>query len=390
MLSFDEARQIVMSNVRILPKENVGMMDCVGRVLAEDIVSDMDMPPFDKSAVDGFACRISDLGSDLECIETIPAGKMPAYETSPGTCSKIMTGAMVPKGSDCVIMVEDTILTGNNRIHFTKSETSRNICYQGEDIKAGDVVLKEGLLIRPQHIAVLATAGALNPKVSTRVEVGILSTGDELVEPEHIPAPPKIRNSNAYHLMAQVSSAGMIARYGGIATDDKNALAALISDSLDRNDVVLLTGGVSMGEFDCVPEVLEKLGIEILFRSIAIQPGKPTVFGRHGNQFVFGLPGNPVSSFVIFELLVKPFLLKMMGCTHETISLGLPAGASIKKKKTSRKSFIPVRILDGSVFPIEYHGSAHINAYTLADGIITIEAGKTGLEKGEIADVRLI
>ena len=390
MLSFDEARQIVMSNVRILPKENVGMMDCVGRVLAEDIVSDMDMPPFDKSAVDGFACRMSDLGSDLECIETIPAGKMPAYETSPGTCSKIMTGAMVPKGSDCVIMVEDTILTGNNRIHFTKSETSRNICYQGEDIKAGDVVLKEGLLIRPQHIAVLATAGALNPKVSTRVEVGILSTGDELVEPEHIPAPPKIRNSNAYHLMAQVSSAGMIARYGGIATDDKNALAALITDSLDRNDVVLLTGGVSMGEFDCVPEVLEKLGIEILFRSIAIQPGKPTVFGRHGNQFVFGLPGNPVSSFVIFELLVKPFLLKMMGCTHETISLGLPAGASIKKKKTSRKSFIPVRILDGSVFPIEYHGSAHINAYTLADGIITIEAGKTGLEKGEIADVRLI
>jgi molybdopterin molybdotransferase len=222
------------------------------------------------------------------------------------------------------------------------------------------------------------------------VEVGILSTGDELVEPEHIPPPSMIRNSNAYQLLAQVSSAGMIGRYAGIATDEKSVLAALLSDSLDRNDVVLLTGGVSMGDFDRVPEVMEELDIDILFKKIAVQPGKPTVFGRRGNQFVFGLPGNPVSSFVLFEVLVKPFLLGMMGCTQKPVIIRLPAGADLKRKNLSRKSFIPVTISDGQVFSIEYHGSAHINAYTLADGIIAIEAGKTGLEKGEIADVRLI
>jgi molybdopterin molybdotransferase len=151
---------------------------------------------------------------------------------------------------------------------------------------------------------------------------------------------------------------------------------------------VLLTGGVSMGDFDYVPEAMEKLEIEILFKSIAIQPGRPTVFGKRGNQFIFGLPGNPVSSFVLFEVLVKPFLLKMMGCREEAAILHLPLGKAFKRKNAERKSLIPVRIENGNAFPVEYHGSAHINAYSRSQGILILEIGKTELKEGEIADVR--
>lgn len=379
-----------MDHVPVYPSERVNITDSLGRILAEDILSDIDMPPFNKSAVDGFAVRMADLSQDLEVIETLPAGKTPEFSISAGKCSRIMTGAMVPEGSDGVIMVEDTEILDNGMIRAIRKQDSRNICNQGEDIKAGDCVLVKGTLIKPQHIAVLAAAGAVNPKVSKKIHVGILSTGDELVEPYHLPSPSKIRNTNAYQLIAQVSSAGALPQYEGIAADTEISLSAMLSDSLDRNDIVLLTGGVSMGDFDYVPKAMEDLDIEILFKRVAIQPGKPTVFGKRGNQFIFGLPGNPVSSFVIFEVLVKPFLLKMMGCMEEPEMLHLPLGATFKRNKSERKLLIPVRIENGLVFPLEYHGSAHINAYTHAQGIITIEIGKTRLEKGEITDVRSI
>ncbi len=388
MISFEESYRIVMNQVSAIPTERVDMMDSLGRILAEDILSDIDMPPFNKSAVDGFACRIADLEHDLKVIETIPAGKTPEFTVSEGQCSRIMTGAMLPEGSDCVIMVEETQILDNGMMRSDKRLESLNICYQGEDIKAGDRVLAKGTLIKPQHIAVLAAAGAVNPRVSKKIQVGILSTGDELVEPEHLPSPSKIRNTNSYQLIAQVSAAGALPRYGGIAADTEISLKAMLSDSFDRNDIVLLTGGVSMGDFDYVPKTMEEMDIEILFKSVAIQPGRPTVFGKRGNQFIFGLPGNPVSSFVLFEVLVKPFLLKMMGCTLEPEILHLPLGADFKRNKSERKLLIPVRIENGVVFPVEYHGSAHINAYTQAHGLITIEIGKTELLKGEIADVR--
>ena len=390
MISFEEAYRIVMNHVAVFPSERVNMLDSLGRILAEDIFSDIDMPPFNKSAVDGFACRKADLGHDLEVIETIPAGKIPEFTVSKGKCSRIMTGAMLPEGSDFVIMIEDTQILENGMMQSTKKQTVRNICYQGEDIKAGDRILSKGTLIKPQHIAIFAAAGAVNPKVSKQIHVGILSTGDELVEPEHLPSPSKIRNTNAYQLIAQVSTAGAIPQYGGIAADTEISLSAMLSDSLDQNDIVLLTGGVSMGDFDYVPKAMGNMEIEILFKSVAIQPGRPTVFGKRGNQFIFGLPGNPVSSFVLFEVLVKPFLLKMMGCHEEPEILHLPLGITFTRKKSTRKSLIPVRIENGLVFPVEYHGSAHINAYTQAIGIITIEIGKTKLVKGEIADVRFL
>lgn len=396
MIPFKEAYQTVLGNVILTGSERVPMMEALGRVLAEDIRSDIDMPPFNKSAVDGYACCSKDIpdpnpGSvSLQVVETIPAGTIPRKFVTSGKCSRIMTGAMIPDGADCVIMVEDTVETGKDHIRFTGAKKSVNICNQGEDIRTGDVVLGKGMVIRPAQIATLATVGMVNPLVSKLPKVGILSTGDELVEPEEKPAVSKIRNSNACQLMAQVNAIPVLADYLGISGDEKEELFHKINWGLEKNDVLLITGGVSMGDFDYVPAIMQEAGIEIMFKSIAIQPGRPTVFGKKANQFVFGLPGNPVSSFVLFEILVKPFLLAMMGCPDLTPVINLPMGQNYSRRKSERQSLIPVAIKNGLVIPVEYHGSAHINAYTTAHGIISMDIGETDIKKGAMVSVRFI
>ncbi len=390
MITFEDAHRITMEQAFVLPAEQVSLQDSLDRILAADLVSDMDMPPFDKSAVDGYACRISDIDHELEVVETIPAGKIPQRKIWIHHCSKIMTGAMLPAGADCVIMVEDTKVTGIGKILFTGESTARNICFRGEDIKKGQITLSAGTRIAPQHIAVMASAGNVKPEVYKKVRIGILSTGDELVEPDMKPGLSQIRNSNAAQLMAQVVRAGGKPTYYGIARDDMDELKKMISAALKKNEIVILTGGVSMGDFDHVPEVMQELGFDILFKSIAIQPGRPTVFGRNRNKFIFGLPGNPASSFVLFEILVRDFMEKLMGITEKKEKIRLMTGVDFTRKKTGRKAMIPVKILGSEVFPIEYHGSAHINAYTAANGIIAMDAEQTKLEKGLLTDVRQV
>jgi molybdopterin molybdotransferase len=391
MVSFEEAINTVLSQHFRLDSERVVLSESLGRILAEDVFSDMDMPPFDKSAVDGFACMLENLSINsmtLEIIETIPAGTVPQNAILPGQCSKIMTGAMVPSGATCVIMVEDSEKAGEHQVKVTPVNTGNNICYRGEDIRNGDLVLPKGIQITPAHIAVLASVGAVTPLVTKLPAIAIISTGDELVEPAITPAPAQIRNSNAMQMEAQIRTVPAIPAYYGIVSDEGPELRKIIDLALSENDVVLLTGGVSMGDFDFVPGVMQDAGIEILFKSIAIQPGKPTVFGRRNNTFIFGLPGNPVSSFVLFELMVKPFLRRMMGCTTEPVEFRLPIGVDFTRRKSARKSMIPVIIREGAVFPVEYHGSAHINAYSVANGIMSVEIGTTIIKKGELVYVR--
>lgn len=396
MITFEQAYQIILQHVIPLSTERVTLDRAFGRVLAEDIFSDMDMPPFHKSAVDGFACRIEDLNLDIQSsvsltiVETIPAGVIPGKKIIKGQCSRIMTGSMLPEGSDCVVMVEDTVTLDENRIRVMKRGTALNICKTGEDIKKGEKLLGKGKLLSPLHIGVLATAGSVNPLVYRKVKVAVISTGNELVEPDELPGLSKIRNSNASQLMAQVAQACASAKYYGIASDDARLLNAKIAVALKSNDVVILSGGVSMGDFDYVPEVLVKMGVKIFIDSIAVQPGKPTVFGKIRGRFIFGLPGNPVSSFLIFRLLVKPFLMGLMGFLGEIPSIVLPLGKDLARAKSSRKSMIPVRIVNGELFPIDYHGSAHLNAWSEADGIIAMEIGQTLLKKGEPINVRQI
>jgi molybdopterin molybdotransferase len=218
----------------------------------------------------------------------------------------------------------------------------------------------------------------------------IISTGDELVEPQNKPALSQIRNSNGYQLIAQVKACGAIANYIGIAEDTPEDTFDKVSKALSENDIVLLTGGVSMGTFDFVPQVLEKAGVKIEFDAIAVKPGKPTTFGMAEKKFCFGLPGNPVSSFIQFDLLVKPLIFNLMGQDYKALDIRMPMGVEYKRKNADRKIYFPVIIENGEVFPVDYHGSAHIHALSGAHGIIAMEIGEKELKKGEMIHVRQI
>jgi molybdopterin molybdotransferase len=301
-----------------------------------------------------------------------------------------MTGAPVPEGADCVIMVEETAEIETNRIRFNGDKSKNNISPFAEDVKVGDLVLAAGTMIAPQHIAIMAAVGCMNPKVSIRPNVAVIATGDEIVEPHLKPGISQIRNSNGYQLTVQAIKAGTEALYMGIAPDQEEETFRMLNDALKNADIVLLTGGVSMGTYDFVPKILEKAGIEILFRTISVQPGKPTVFGIKGNKRIFGLPGNPVSSFTIFEILVKPMIWKMMGITEPVHPLILPLGVEYQRKRSDRMQWLPVQIREDKVYPLEYHGSAHIFALATAHAIAAIPLGITKLNAGDLIDVRPI
>jgi molybdopterin molybdotransferase len=389
MITFEEALGIVALSAQEIGNERIPLTDSVGRILAEDVFSDMDMPPFDKSAVDGYACRHEDLGEVLEVLEVIPAGKVPSKPVGKGQCSKLMTGGMVPQGANTVVMIEHTEPAGENVIRFTGKNTSANIAFRGEDIRKGAMVLEKGIRLTPQHIAILASVGKTEPLVSRKPKVAVISTGDELVEPSLMPCEAQIRNSNAWQLMAQAVTAGCEASYYGIASDNEQAILDKISAAAMASDVILLTGGVSVGDFDFVPSVIEKAGFDIKFRTMAVQPGKPTIFAVKGEKYLFGLPGNPVSAFVQFHLLGGMLIRQMTGHTENERILRIPMRVDYRRKKASRKSFIPVAVTtQATVLPVEYHGSGHIHSFVHADGIISIDIGQTELLKGTLVDVR--
>ncbi len=391
MISFDEALRLVSHNLPLNKTENVQLNDALNRVLSADIKSDMDMPPFDKAAVDGFACRRADLDKPLKLIEVVPAGVQPAKTVTQNCCSKIMTGAPIPKGADCVVMVEQTSMPDENTVVVTDTKTKNNIAYKAEDIKMGAVVVPKGTLLAPQHMAVLASVGAVDVPVYQKVRLTVMSTGDELVEPHIVPGPSQIRNSNGIQLLMQALRMGVDARYGGNIADNEDACRQMIGEAIAESQVLVLSGGISMGDYDYVPAILKELGFELLFKSIAVQPGKPTVFARSKNKFVFALPGNPVSSFNIFELLAKPFLFKLMGHEYSPPVLKLPMGADYERRSTGRMGFVPAKINNaGCIEPISYHGSAHINAFVVANALFSMPPGIEKVNKGEKVDVRLI
>lgn len=391
MISFEKAYETVMSSAFNTGTETVSFIESLNRILAEDITSDMDMPPFNKSTVDGFACRKEDLGQNMVIVETIAAGMNPTKSVLAKQCSRIMTGAELPEGADMIFMVEDSVILPSGEAKYIASFTKENIAFKGEDIVNGDIVLKKGKLIRPQEIAVMASVGSTSVVVSKKPVVAVISSGDELVEPFSKPGISQIRNSNAYQLLAQLLRAGTLGKYYGIARDDKDETYELVKQAISECDIVLITGGVSMGDFDFIPGVMERAGVKILFSRVNVQPGKPTIFGTHSDALVFGLPGNPVSSFTQFELLVRPLICKMMGYELNPVEIKLPMKVPFTRRLADRQAFIPVIITtDGMVSPVEYHGSAHISALSLSDGIITLPAGEKNIDKGEIVSVRQI
>ena len=417
------------SSARKLGTERVELGRASNRVLAEDVICDIDMPPFNKSAMDGFACRRADLTNELTVVETIPAGVMPKKKIGKNQCAKIMTGAVVPEGADCVIMVEHTEVVAHNRVRWhglpARENTAKigvplcNIAAKGEDAKKGDVVLRAGVLIKAQHIAVLASCGCTRPLVTIAPRVGIIATGDELVEPDRKPTACQIRNSNSFQLAAQVAGASAIPTHYGIAADTKQRISAVLTKAMAENDVVIISGGVSVGDCDLVRDILKENGVKILFERVAVKPGRPTVFGikrltgedaasaekefqsafgrsavrvyKRNTRFVFGLPGNPVSGFVMFELLVKPFLYRMMGHDFKPTSYRGQLERTIKRKNAERDFWLPVVTrYDGKVAQIDYHSSAHITALCEADGLICVPSGVTEIKEGATVVVRQI
>ncbi|MFH1530307.1 MAG: gephyrin-like molybdotransferase Glp [Pseudomonadota bacterium] len=389
MIPFDDALRIALEHVRPVGTERVSLAVAGGRVLAESIRADHDIPPFDKSAMDGFACRREDLGRPLTIIETIPAGATPRRHVGAGQCARIMTGAPVPAGADTVFMVEVSEALGGDRVRFTGAETKPNIIPRAEDVRAGDRLLEAGIRLRPDHVAVLASAGIPEPLVGRRPRVGIIATGDELVEPAVAPGPSQIRNSNSHQLVAQVQAAGGEPIYFGIAGDQQDLLEATFRKAAAECDVLLLSGGVSQGDFDLVPDVMRAQGVEILFDRIRVKPGKPTTFGVGEDLAVFGLPGNPVSTFVIFEVLVRPFLLATAGMAQALEEWTTRLDVAIRRRQDDRDEWLPVRRTeDGGVAPVPYHGSAHFLALAGADGLTMVPAGTLHIPEGTRIRVR--
>jgi molybdopterin molybdotransferase len=308
-----------------------------------------------------------------------------------------MTGGMVPQGADCVVMKEYVQTVSEDTIRFVGGHTTDNICRKAEDVRAGQIVLPKGTLLKPHHIAILASVGHTKPLVSCRPRVGIMATGNELVEPVSRPELSQIRNSNSVQIAAQAKTMWVSSSDYGIAEDSEAAIDTMFKKAAERNNVVIISGGVSVGDFDLVPEVLKRNNVRLLFEGIAVKPGKPSVFGvldssdKSKRVYCFGLPGNPMSTFVQFEILIKPFLYKLMGHDYKYPNIQMPLDELIERKNTERQVWFPVAITDaGTVRLIEYHGSAHISSLCDADGLIRVDVGVARIEKGELVQVRLI
>ncbi len=390
MIPFREACDIIASCRLELEHEPVELTRSLGRILAEHVAADIDFPPFDKSAMDGYACRSDDVFDPLEVLETIAAGSPPTRPVGPGQCSKIMTGAQIPEGVDCVFMVEQAEIDTDGRVRYTGKKVPGNICWKGEDIRTGDIVLEAGTRIAPAHIAVLAGVGCVAPRVVKPPKVGILVTGSELVEPGEQPHEAQIRETNGHQLAAQLANIGIDCRYSGIIPDDPDQIEAALLQFMAENDMVLLCGGSSVGDFDHVPELLKKHCSELLIEKVDIKPGKPLMFATYPGGVCFGMPGNPVSTYVLAELMVKPYVLASMGHHAPERIVRMKLNHDLKIRCGRRQTFVPVRLADGGVERVSFHGSAHIHAMCHADGLLDLPKGEIFMEEGSLVDVRLL
>ncbi|HEY8503666.1 MAG TPA: gephyrin-like molybdotransferase Glp [Gemmataceae bacterium] len=397
MHSVAEALAIILEHTRTLPPaaEPLGSV-APGRVLAENVAADLDSPPYDKALMDGFAVRCADCGGPpvtLRVVEEIAAGSSPTRALGPGEAARIMTGAPIPEGADAVVPVERTEprADGTVVIPGKAPRPGENILRRGAEMRAGEVVLEAGTVLRPQEFGLLAGVGRDSAAVYPVPRVSILATGSELVEANTVPAGAQIRNSNGPMLVAQTLRAGAAPRYLGIARDDRAALRALVRDGLEGAAVLILSGGVSVGSYDLVPDVLREEGVAAHFHKVAMKPGKPLLFGTRGETLVFGLPGNPVSSFVCFELFVRPAVGKLRGLRRPGPGeLRLPLAEDFSYR-SDRPTYYPAAVEAAEVGlrvrPVPWFGSADLRGLTRADALVVLPPGESRLRAGEPVSV---
>ena len=398
MISIEEARRRILDNLPPLRKERVGFQESLGRVLAEDLLADMDIPPFDRAAMDGFAVRAADVRAapvELELAGELRAGSDAVMTLEPGQAIAVTTGTPIPAGADAVQWLENTQPSANaGRIRVQKPlEPGDNIVPRGAEASHGTKVLSAGRTLGPQDLAVLATFGRTQISVWQRPLVAVLVTGDELIEIHDTPRRGQIRNSNAYSLSAQVQRMGIQPEYLGIVRDDPGELGCRIAEGLNR-DVLIVSGGASVGKYDYLEAVLQERNVTILFSRVAVRPGKPTVFARQGNTLVFGLPGNPVSSFVSFENFVRPALGRMCGYSKPDL---FRVGGVLQEAMSQipgRTAFLPAiaRWDEGAwkIHPIPWKGSGDIIGFSQSNALVIFPGDRESMSPGEHVESLLL
>jgi molybdopterin molybdotransferase len=395
MLTPDEALAQILARIEPAPTlETAPLARAAGRVLARDVASDVDVPPFEKSAMDGFAVRSADFDGRsgpvrLRRVGEARAGAPYTGSVVRGDCTEIAKGAEVPRDCDAVVMVEKSRVEGDQIALDDDPRPGQNVCHRGEDLKNGDVVLRSGRRLSPVELAVLAAVGCEPVPVFAKPRLALFATGDELVPPTAKPGAGQIRESNTIYLAARARAAGAEVANAGVAIDDERALERAFSAAFDASDIVMTTGGVSMGRYDLVGAVLERLGVEPVFHKVAIKPGKPLWFGMRGKIPVFALPGNPVSCLIGFEVFVRPALAKMEGAEGE-IAPELRSGrwASGPTTQNPREQHVPVQVHRGEdgvdvLQPIRWRSSADIVGLTRADGLAVVAIGRV-LDRGDL------
>jgi molybdopterin molybdotransferase len=399
LYSVEEALTAILARIPVLPPETVLLDDALGRVLAEDVHADLHVPPFDNSAMDGYAVIAADTTGAaperpavLRVVGDLPAGQVPDTAVRPGEAIRIMTGAPMPPGADAIVRVEDTERGEGTVLIRTASRPGRDVRLAGEDVQAGALVLPQGTYVRPAEVGMLAMLGRRQVQVLRRPRVAVLTTGDELVDVDEPVTPGKIRNVNLYSLCAQVRWCGGEPISLGVARDTVAELEAKVRAGMDA-DLLVTSAGVSVGDYDVVKVVLDKLG-HIDFWRVNMKPAKPIAFGRIGDVPMFGLPGNPASSMVAFEEFVRPAILKMQGrraLRHPT----LPAVSEVAlDNRGGRRSFVRGYLHqdDGQyrVRPAGPEGAGIMTAMIRANCFIVIPEDVARVAPGDVVTVELL
>jgi molybdopterin molybdotransferase len=397
MLTYEEALREVLAQVPEPRVVCLPLWKSLGRVLVHPVLADLDLPPFKKSFMDGYAVRSQDTATapvKLEVIGVVAAGSPSQLQVEAGKAVQIMTGAAVPQGADAVQMIEKTRPGGAETVELLESVTEgENVAAQGNEVRQGETVLVSGRVLGAAETGVLATFGHKEAEVYAAPTVAVIPTGDEIVEVEEKPVFGQIRNSNAHTLRAQCRKLGLDAQVFPVTPDDPECIREVVSQGL-KYDLLLFSGGVSMGEYDYVDRILEEEGVSIFVQKVAIKPGKPIVVGRKGDHLIFGLPGNPVSAFVTFELFVRPAVRRWMGFQSPCLPSVWGELAAEVRQKPGRKFFKQARTSwKGDRFevqPIETRGSADLVAFSSANSLMVLEADVTHLPAGERVEVLLL
>lgn len=400
MISVEEALKTILINFRPLGLEKINILDGRGRVIGEDILASRNIPSANNSAMDGYAVRHIDTKGaardkplKLKIIEDIPAGKVALKKINKGEAARIMTGAVIPEGADAVVRQEDTLKDGKTVIIYTSAKKADHIRFAGEDVRKSELVMKKGGALRPADIGMLAALGKAFVSVYQKPRVAIMSTGDELVDIEIDPPPGKIVNSNSYSLAAQVLECGAIPIMLGISKDKKSDLEETFKTAMHA-DLIISSGGVSVGDFDFVKNVMGEIGNAMHFWQVAMRPGKPLAFGAIEGVPLFGLPGNPVSAMVSFEQFVRPSLLKMQGYKNIFRQTIKAICAEDFQKQAGFKHFIRAVVKKGKskyvVTTTGDQGSGILKSMVTANGLIVMGENETRIEKGTEVTVQLL